>query len=118
MIIFIVSKRLTLDNHAITPNRIRKGAQLYSPGFVDYNENIDINTPNVLRERPSMFSEESTESMPFISAATLNRQFLECSIRQRYSPEKDEDLYENTLSRPSSDIMPVISSKAAQAFAQ
>ena len=91
-------------------------AQLYSPGFVDYNENIDMNTSNVLRERPSMFSEESTESMPFISAANLNRQFIECTIRQRYSAEKDEDLYENTLSRPSSDIMPVISSKAAHTF--
>ena len=67
---------MTLDNQPITPNRTKKKSQLYSPGFVDYNENIEVNTPNNLRERPSVFSEESSESVPFISAANLNRHFM------------------------------------------
>ena len=63
-------------------------------------------------QRQEIQSEESSGSIPFISAVQLRNNFGDPDTGGLQSPLKDEeDVYENTQSRPSYDSMPVISTK-------
>lgn len=76
LISHIVSKRLTIEKVTLTPQKLQVPNEVTRSSYVHTTDKLHVYTPNKQSERPSMFSEGSSESTPILSAMNFQNNFI------------------------------------------